>query len=867
MSDPRKTPTPGYWRAFFSRRNAIAWAVLAIALLANLAVWQYLRSRENLAAERQFELLTSEVSGAIRKRMTDHEQILLGGAGLFDASQQVDRDEWRVYVERLNLTANYPGIQGVGFARILQPQAVAAFEADVRREGFPNFILRPAGARTLYSSILFLEPFSGRNLAAFGYDMLSETTRHTAIMAAARSGESRITGRVTLVQETHGKVQAGLLMYVPIYRVDQPRDTPEQRLDALLGMVYSPYRMDDLMAGIIGEQAPKLDFAIYDGDQPRSESLLFNTQEQQTERQPLLSKQLQLPLYGQNWSLSFSSRPAFEAGFHHDGILVLLGAGVSLLLFVLASLLTLRREQAEALAQRMTVQIRQSSEDLRQSEERQSLVLKGSNDGWWDIDLQAHSFIASARAWEMLRYQPDESPQAIDRWHQLVAPEDLGALQDSLRQAIESGAESFSSEARMLQLNGNQLPVLLRGFIQRDSMDQPQRLSGTMQDLTEAKRIEQMKSEFVSTVSHELRTPLTSISGALGLINGGAMGEVPPLMGQMLQIAQQNSQRLSLLINDLLDMDKLAAGQLAFDLLVQPIKPLIEQALTANQAYAEQHDVRFQLDQPGVMWVRVDALRLQQVLSNYLSNASKFSPPGAIMRIQTELRGSLVRVSVSDQGPGIPEEFQSRIFEKFAQADGSDRREQAGTGLGLAISKELIERMSGHVGFHSVPGQGATFWFELPLIEEHHLPSHIQSVTAGPRILVVEDDPSIIHLLEMMLGHAGYRVDSAVSESQALLRLTEGAYTAITLDMRLSDGHGLSLIRELRSNPATQHLPILVVSAYCGEGRKLLDRDDKDIAWLEKPIDEALLLNTLDQYIGASSRTTSPQVADHGAIE
>jgi PAS domain S-box-containing protein len=867
MSGPRKTPTASYWRAFFSRRNAIAWAVLAIALLANLAVWQYLHSREDLAAERQFQLLTSEISGAIRKRMTDHEQILLGGAGLYDASRQVDRNEWRVYVERLNLAANYPGIQGVGFARILQPQAVAKFEADVRREGFPNFTLRPPGARELYSSILFLEPFSGRNLAAFGYDMLSEPTRHAAILAAARSGESRITGRVTLVQETHGKVQAGLLMYVPVYRSGQPLGTPEQRLAALRGVVYSPYRMDDLMAGIIGDQAPKLDFAIYDGDQPRSENLLFNSQEQQVDRQPLLSKQLQLPLYGQNWTLNFSSRPTFEAGFHNDGILVLLGAGVSLLLFVLASQLTLRREQAEALAQRMTVQIRQSSEDLRKSEERQSLVLKGSNDGWWDIDLQAHSFIASARAWEMLGYPPDESPQAIERWHQLVFPEDLSALQDSLRQAIESGAESFSSEARMLQLNGNQLPVLLRGFILRDAMDQPQRLSGTMQDLSEAKRIERMKSEFVSTVSHELRTPLTSISGALGLINGGAMGEVPPLMGQMLQIAQQNSQRLSLLINDLLDMDKLAAGQLTFDLLVQPIKPLIEQALVANQAYAEQHDVSFQLDQPGVMWVRADALRLQQVLSNYLSNASKFSPPGASVRIQTELRGSLVRVSVSDQGPGIPEEFQSRIFEKFAQADGSDRREQAGTGLGLAISKQLIERMSGHVGFHSASGQGATFWFELPLVEEHHLPSHIQRVATGPRILVVEDDPSIVHLLEVMLGHAGYRVDSAVSESQALHQLAEGEYAAITLDMRLSDGHGLSLIRDLRSNPATENLPILVISAYCGEGRKLLDSDDQRIAWLEKPIDEALLLETLDQFITTSSQATIEHTAGHEALE
>ena len=338
-------------------------------------------------------------------------------------------------------------------------------------------------------------------------------------------------------------------------------------------------------------------------------------------------------------------------------------------------------------------------------------------------------------------------------------------------------------------------------------------------------------------------------------------------MGQMLQIAQQNSQRLSHLINDLLDMEKLAVGKLSFELHTQPIKPLIEQALVANQAFAEQHQVSFQFDQPGDMWVRADALRLQQVLSNYLSNACKFSPAGSAVRIHTELRGSLVRVSVCDQGPGIPAEFQSRIFEKFAQADGSDRREQAGTGLGLAISKELIERMDGSAGFHSVPGQGATFWFELPLIEEHSLPSRSPPGSAAPLVLVVEDEPGIVHLLEVMLSHAGYRVDSVFSESQALRRLAEGDYAAITLDMRLSDGHGLALIRELRRNPATQHLPILVISAYCGEGRKLLDRDDDNIAWLEKPINEALLLETLDQFITTSSKATIEHTAGHEALE
>ncbi|WP_439887081.1 hybrid sensor histidine kinase/response regulator [Pseudomonas sp. MBLB4123] len=860
MNTPSPSLRDASLQALFSRRNALAWAVLAIALLANLASWLYLQQREHLAALRQFDQLASEVSEAIGKRMKDHEQILLGAAGLFDASQQVDRREWRTYYQRLALAAHYPGIQGVGYAQMLQPEEVAQYETAIRGEGFLNFRLHPPGERPLYSSIRFLEPLSGRNLAAFGYDMLSESTRRDAMLLAARSGKTRITARVTLLQETHGKVQAGLLMYVPVYRPGLPLDGSEQRLAALRGIVYSPYRMDDLMAGILGHQAPQLDFSIYDGAEPQTEALLFSTREGDARRAPEFGKRLQLELYGQRWTLTFASLPAFEDSYHNAGPLMLLGLGVSLLLFVLASLLTLRREQAEALARKMTEQIRQNAEALRQSEERQRLVLKGSNDGWWDIDPQAGSLFASARAWEMLGYPPDERPQPAQHWLKLMLPADLDALQDGLRQAADAGDEWFSREASMQHRGGHQVPVLLRGYIQSDAQGRLQRLSGTMLDLSERKRIERLKSEFVSTVSHELRTPLTSISGALGLVNGGAIGAVPAPMAQMLRIAQQNCQRLGLLINDLLDMEKLEAGRMTFDLLNQPLKPLIEEALAANQAYAEQHGVSFALDQPGDIWVRVDAVRLQQVLANFLSNAIKFSPRGSGVHLHSELRGQRVRVSVSDRGPGIPEAFHARIFQKFAQADGSDRREQAGTGLGLAISKELIERMDGSVGFHSLPGEGATFWFELPLLEVQQMAP--DQHTTAPRLLVVEDEPSIVHLLQAMLGHAGYRVDSVFSEAQALSRLAEQHYTAMTLDLRLSDGHGLALIREVRANPATRTLPILVISAYCDEGRKLLD-DRSAIAWLDKPFSNAQLLGTLERCLRDASSPHTTEANDH----
>jgi len=238
---------------------------------------------------------------------------------------------------------------------------------------------------------------------------------------------------------------------------------------------------------------------------------------------------------------------------------------------------------------------------------------------------------------------------------------------------------------------------------------------GLRGQLEEHERLERLKNEFISVVSHELRTPLTSIHGSLNLVVEGKAGELPREARRFLEIAYRNSQRVVRLVNEILDIQKLESGEIALDARPVELAPLLADAIEANHAYAGRFDVRIALDgeSPAVK-VLADPDRLLQVLANLLCNAARFSPPGDTVALRAVRLPGLVRVCVSDRGPGIPEEFRARIFQRFAQAAPSTPSGREGAGLGLSISKAIVERLGGRIGFESEVGRGTTFHFELP---------------------------------------------------------------------------------------------------------------------------------------------------------
>ncbi|WP_374339246.1 CHASE domain-containing protein [Leeia sp.] len=832
FAEPMAEERPARWR----HQSWLVWLTLALGLgvTAQLA-WRASQERAE-QAELAFQALTNDSTLRLENRLQAYIAILRAGSGLFASRGEVSRQEWNLFASPQNLRRHFPGIQGLGFAEYIPAARLAEHETRIQQDGFPGYRVRPPGLRDEYTAITMLEPFDLRNQRAFGFDMFSETTRRLAMSRARDTGEPAMSGKVTLVQETRKDVQAGFLIYVPVYRQDLPLRNLVERRAALQGYVYSPFRMGDLMQGVLGNQSAQVYLEVHDGDDVGPSSLMYQSSAPPLDKVRVLQHTLNIA--GHHWTLRICSQPAFEARYPLHGVWVVLGAGLMLsvtLAALVASLLG-RRQRALLLADRMSASFRKQSSyieavlaaagdgiltvgedgailtanraaelmlglmpggakgkavggllpdlagdtirriahgdeavrravsqssrhaeahgehglrfpvslavsvlehaDTRQvivvvhdqsalqasqlalvhSEARLQLALEAAADGLWDCDLLTGTSYFSPRWRDIVGVREGAVAGGLDGWKHGAVMEDRPLLDRALAECLASHENSFMVEYRIERSDGELLWVMTHGLVQQDEAGQPTRLTGILSDITTRKQAEQLKAEFVATVSHELRTPLTSIRGSLGLLSAGAMGELQPQVQQMIEMAARNTERLLLLINDLLDMDKLENGQLQCVCQPQPLLPLLQQSLTANAGYAAQYRVNYHLrgDVPDV-WVNVDGIRYCQVLANLLSNAAKFSRADDEVVIRVQIEGDWVRVSVIDHGPGIPMHFQSRIFGRFSQADASDSRRKGGTGLGLNISKALMGLMKGDLGFHSVPGKGATFFTLLPV--------------------------------------------------------------------------------------------------------------------------------------------------------
>jgi PAS domain S-box-containing protein len=428
------------------------------------------------------------------------------------------------------------------------------------------------------------------------------------------------------------------------------------------------------------------------------------------------------------------------------------------------------------------------------------------------------------------------------------------------------GDDVYGQEWTLVNKQGRPIPIAMSVSLILDTTGKAIGSVALARDITDLKANERMKNEFISTVSHELRTPLTSIRGALGLITGGATGKLPEKAAELVSIAYRNSERLVHIINDILDIEKIDSGRLSIQILATDAADILRQAVEVNRSYGDKYNVSFVLKEVTQdLHVMADPDRLMQVLANLMSNAAKFSPAGAEVWLGVQARGLSVRFTVRDFGAGIPEEFRTRMFEKFAQAEGNDTRSREGTGLGLNITKKLVEAMGGTISFETETGKGTFFNVDLPL-GAVPVSGVVRDAVGGgagnddaaetrqrPRVLICEDDPDVGTLLRLLLEKAGLAAEVVHTLEAARTRLAAKKYAALTLDLMLPDGSGLALLRALRRDAASRDLPVIVISARAEEGRREFKGDAIGVIdWMTKPIDEKRLAASLRRVITRS---------------
>ncbi len=472
-----------------SFKKAFVILIIAVSVTA-LRTYNSYRSAEN-QSKGDFVSDGNDTQDKIFDVLHSDIQLLQSAAAYFTAEDSVTRSEWHEFVEHSKIDKAQNNALGVGYSMIISKSEIKQHIQKIKKEGFPAYTIKPAGERPFYTTVIYLEPFSGTNLKVFGYDNLTDPVRRKAIEMARDSNMITLTGKVLLLQQADKNSQTGILMFAPVYKKGMAINTIEQRRAAIKGWVYAAYRMNDLMQNAFRFWSlikdDKIHLKIYD-DSISARSLMYENDKSRT----LNSKNVgefsnldPISFNGVKWIFQFT-QPHQKTFFTDTFVLVNLLGGlvISLILFLLMLSLYSSGDRARQMAAHLTI-------ELKENKERLELVLKGSNDAPWDWDLLTQTPYYYPQWWSQLGYVADEFLyEGNDPWRKLVHPEDIGNTDRLFKTALDSDEEGYEIEYRLLHKNGNYLTMLSRGFITRDANGVPVRVSGSDRDLTERKRAE-----------------------------------------------------------------------------------------------------------------------------------------------------------------------------------------------------------------------------------------------------------------------------------------------------------------------------------------------------------------------------------------
>ncbi|MBS7726299.1 response regulator [Pseudomonas lalucatii] len=823
MDDQSRSVSPKPWLALG----------VTLALLLGLGgsivwQWQALETSSREEARQRFELEAQDVGQRIIHRMRAYEMVLRGMSGLIIGSDEVSLLEWERAVEQLHLQDRYPGIQALGWARYLRRGQLDDFLGAIEASGREDYRAFPAGPREEYVLIDYISPFDWRNRRAQGYDMFSEPLRREAIVLALHSGDAALSAPVILMQETESDVQAGMLLYLPVFRPGLPLDTERARREALHGYVYGAFRSHDLMAGILGAQSRLFDIRVVDR---QAGSALLGEAAETAGAAALFTHTMELPLYGRTWTLTVSSSRLYEVSLARRSMTFSLWMGLTAagLLALLTGGYLYQRERQLYVSQTAT-------EQLREREERFRMVVEASPNAIVLVDSDGRIAMVNQQA-ELLFGYPRQA--LLEQPLEILLPEDKRAGHVPSRRAYQdnpeprrmgSNRELFGQhrDGRLIPLEVGLSPlrsgdnILVQAVIidisERKAAER--RLHEQAEQLVLANRY---KSEFLANMSHELRTPLNSILILSDQLRQNSAGNLTQKQAQHADIVHRAGSDLLQLINSVLDLAKVESGRIQLKLEPLDVREVLVELDASMRPMAElkglQLHTQVQAEVPPLVYA--DRARLQQILRNLVSNAVKFTERGevrldvAVEAGRADDDGPRLSFDVRDSGIGIAADQHELIFQAFQQIDGSTSRRFGGTGLGLAITRQLAQALGGEVRVQSAPGQGACFTLSLPLQQppvQEAAPTTDRSGAAWAPVLIVEDNASFASVLAEEAYAHGFASVHCRTGRQALELLRHESFSAVILDILLPDISGWQLYRHLRGQAEHRETPVHIIS-------------------------------------------------------
>ncbi|CAN5458344.1 hypothetical protein BH09SUM1_BH09SUM1_30990 [soil metagenome] len=716
----------------------LAWAVLFASVMVTLATWRMNRIQLREANQKSFTATTEQIVRVVRGRLRVFELVLRGAQGVYGGSGHISREDWRRYIGTLDTGEFFKGTQAFAYSEIIPADQKAAHLARVRAEGFSRYEVFPEGDRSLYAPVIYIEPGSEENNFAIGFDLYSDAIRREALEIAAESGQTTITGSLTLVQDAYSADTPGFLMLLPFYEPGAVIDTPAQRKSAVRGYFTSVFRARDYMDAVLGAQAAGIHVQLSDAGSELKPLLYDNGVEggAPSPRAPDFHSSETLQVYNRDWTIQFSSLPSFNGGndVARPVIILCSGLSISALLFAVVWTLANMRDHAVRIAEEMTQSLRASEAMLQETDARLNLALKSANVGTWNWRIPENAVAWDEYNHGLFGLKSGSFGGTIEAFYALIHEDDRPVIKASVERMLYKN-EPVDIEFRAPWPDGSEHFIALRGELYRDENGKPLRMTGVCWDVTkrrEAERtVHELNSEleqrvsrrthqlesvnkqlegFAYAASHDLKAPLRTVSGYVQLLHRRNIEALDAESLTYVTGAISGVEQMTRLINDLLSFSRvhIGVGRVLIDV---PLNDAVDRALANLSAdIDEAHAIITRSDLPVI---RGELTLLTQLFQNLIGNGIKFVPAGRIpeIKITAERRFGEWIISVKDNGIGIDPKYSEKIFEIFKRLHTPSK--YPGTGIGLAICKKIVESLSGRIWFESVKDEGATFLIAL----------------------------------------------------------------------------------------------------------------------------------------------------------